>query len=170
MIPLSRKQSWRWKLLGLNLKERTQRAKANATAKASDAGEKERKKEEAHQRKNEQEEQEEQARHEARQRKKEQEEQARQRKKEQEEQARHSNSKARGKYKTFDDRMEDLKRFEETHGHANVSIPEDKSLAQFCANAGTRIKSRKGFGKFQFESSDREASHGQETTAAVRLT
>ena len=132
MIPMSRKQSWRWKLLGLNLKERTQRAKANATAKASDAGEKERKKEEAHQRKNEQEEQEEQARHEARQRKKEQEEQARQRKKEQEEQARHSNSKARGKYKTFDDRMEDLKRYKETHGHVNVSIPVDKSLAQFC--------------------------------------
>ena len=166
MIPMSRKQSWRWKLLGLNLKERTQRVKANATAKASDAGEKERKKEEAHQRKNEQEEQEEQARHEARQRKKEQEEQARQRKKEQEEQA----PKARGKNKTFDDRMEDLKRYKETHGHANVSIPEDKSLTQFCANAGTFIKSRKGNGKFQFESSDREASHGQETTAAVRIT
>jgi hypothetical protein len=64
-----------------------------------------------------------------RQRKKEQEEHARQRKKEQEEQA----PKARGKYKTFDDKMEDLKRFEETHGHANVSKPEDKSLAQFCA-------------------------------------
>jgi membrane protein involved in colicin uptake len=54
----------------------------------------------------------------ARQRKKEQEEQARQRKEEQEEQA----PKARGKNKTFDDRMEDLKRFKETHGHANVTI------------------------------------------------
>ena len=29
--------------------------------------------------------------------------------------------------------MEDLKRFKETHGHANVSIPEDRSLAKFCA-------------------------------------
>ena len=28
--------------------------------------------------------------------------------------------------------MDDLKRYKETHGHANVSIPEDKSLAQFC--------------------------------------
>lgn len=67
----------------------------------------------------------------ARQRKKEQEEQARQRKEEQEEQA----PKARGKNKTFDDRMEDMKRFKETHGHANVSIPEDRSLAPFCAQA-----------------------------------
>jgi len=53
------------------------------------------------------------------QRKKEQEEQALQRKKEQEEQA----PKARGKYKTFDDRMEDLKQYKETHGHANVLFP-----------------------------------------------
>ena len=66
---------------------------------------------------------------EALQRKEEQMEQARQRKQEQEEQA----PKARGKYKKFDDRMEDLKRFKETHGHANVFKPEDKSLAQFCA-------------------------------------
>jgi hypothetical protein len=29
--------------------------------------------------------------------------------------------------------MEDLKLFKETHGHVNVSIPEDNSLAQFCA-------------------------------------
>jgi hypothetical protein len=28
--------------------------------------------------------------------------------------------------------MEDLKRFKESHGHANVSIREDKSLGQFC--------------------------------------
>ncbi len=67
----------------------------------------------------------------AQQRKKEQEEHARQQKKEQEEQA----PKARCKYKTFDDRMEDLKRYKETHGHANVSIPEDKSLFKFCAQA-----------------------------------
>jgi hypothetical protein len=67
----------------------------------------------------------------ARQRKKEQEEQALQRKKEQEEQA----AKARGKYKTFDNRMEDLKLYKETHGHVNVSIPEDKSLTQFCTQA-----------------------------------
>ena len=29
--------------------------------------------------------------------------------------------------------MEDLKQYKETHGHANVSIPEDRSLPQFCA-------------------------------------
>ncbi len=29
--------------------------------------------------------------------------------------------------------MEDLKRFKETHGHVNVTIPEDRSLYQFCA-------------------------------------
>jgi hypothetical protein len=67
----------------------------------------------------------------ARQRMKEQEEHAQQQKEEQEEQA----PKMRGKYKTFDDRMEDLKLFKETHGHVNVSIPEDNSLAQFCAKA-----------------------------------
>ena len=31
--------------------------------------------------------------------------------------------------------MEDRKRYKETHGHANVFIPEDKSLAQFCTQA-----------------------------------
>ena len=67
----------------------------------------------------------------ARQRMKEQEEHAQQQKEEQEEQA----PKMRGKYKTFDDRMEDLKLFKETHGHVNVSISEDNSLAQFCAQA-----------------------------------
>jgi hypothetical protein len=74
-------------------------------------------------------EQENQARHEALHRKKEHEEHARQRKKEQEGQA----PKARGKIESFDDQMEDLKRFKQTHGHANVSIPEDKSLAAFCS-------------------------------------
>jgi hypothetical protein len=64
----------------------------------------------------------------ARQQKKEQEEHARQQKMEQEEQV----PQARGKYKTFDDRMEDLKLLKETHGHVDVSIPEDNSLAQFC--------------------------------------
>ena len=67
----------------------------------------------------------------ARQRKKEQEEHARQQKEEQEKQE----PKARGKNKTFDDRMEDLRLFKETHGHVNVSISEDNSLAQFCAQA-----------------------------------
>jgi hypothetical protein len=67
----------------------------------------------------------------ARQRMKEQEEHAQQQKEEQEEQV----PKARGKYKTFDDRMEDLKLFKEAHGHVNVSISEDNSLAQFCAQA-----------------------------------
>jgi hypothetical protein len=83
-----------------------------------------RKEEQARQQKEEQEEQ-------ARQRKKEREEHARQRKKEQEEQA----PMVQGKYKTFDDRMEDLKLYKETHGHVYVSIPEDKSLAQFCKQA-----------------------------------
>ena len=32
-------------------------------------------------------------------------------------------------------RMEDRKRCKETHGHANVSIPEDKSLFYFCDQA-----------------------------------
>ena len=54
----------------------------------------------------------------ARQQKKERENEARQRKEEQEEQA----PKARGKYITFDDQIEDLKQFKETHGHANVTI------------------------------------------------
>jgi hypothetical protein len=31
--------------------------------------------------------------------------------------------------------MEDLKRFKETHGHANVTSREDIPLGQFCANA-----------------------------------
>jgi hypothetical protein len=58
-------------------------------------------------------------------------------------------TKVRGKYKTLDDRMEDLKLFKETHGHVNVSIPEDNSLAQFCArvrhahNNPVKSKSRK---------------------------
>jgi hypothetical protein len=82
---------------------------------------KEEQEEQAQQRKNEQEEQ-------ACQRKNEQEEQALQQKKEQEEQA----PKVQGKYKTFDNRMEDLTRYKETHGHVNVSIPEDKSLTKFC--------------------------------------
>jgi len=72
--------------------------------------------------------------------KEEHEEHARQRKKEQEGQA----PKARGKYKTFDDRMEDLKRFKETHDHANVSIREDKSLGQFCASVRNARKTGKG--------------------------
>ena len=74
-------------------------------------------------------EQEDQGRHEALQQEKEHEEHGRQRKSEQEEQA----PKARGKYNKFEDQMEDLKRFKETHGHANVSIREDKSLGQFCS-------------------------------------
>jgi hypothetical protein len=73
-------------------------------------------------------EQEDQGRHEALQRKKEHEEHGRQQMSEQEEQA----PKARGKYKKFEDQMEDLKQFKETHGHANVSIHEDKSLGQVC--------------------------------------
>jgi hypothetical protein len=70
----------------------------------------------------------------ARQQKKAQEEHARQQKEEQEKQEKQE-PKARGKNKTFDDRMEDLRLFKETHGHVNVSISEDNSLAQFCAQA-----------------------------------
>ena len=33
----------------------------------------------------------------------------------------------------FNDRMEDLKQYKETHGHANVTIREDRSLSKFCA-------------------------------------
>ncbi len=126
--------------------------------------EKDRKKEESRQRKEEvwqreeeaqqqKEEQEEQARHEALQRKKEQEEEARQQKEEQEEQA----PKARDNYKTFDDRMVDLKWYKETHDHANLPIRKDKSLAQFCAKARhARIKSRQG----QCEASDQRTHSG----------
>ena len=41
--------------------------------------------------------------------------------------------KARGKNKTSDEQMEDLKWFKEMHGHANITICEDKSLSKFCA-------------------------------------
>ncbi len=67
----------------------------------------------------------------ARQRKEEQEKQARQQKEEQEKQA----PKARGKNKTFDEQIEDMKRYKETHGHVNVLFSVDKSLAQFCSQA-----------------------------------
>ncbi len=86
-------------------------------------------KEEAQQKEEQQQKEEAQRKEDALQRKKKQLEQAQQRKKEQEELA----SKAQGKYKTFDDKMEDLKRFEEMHGHANVTSREDIPLGQFCA-------------------------------------
>ena len=100
-----------------------------------------RKKEEARKRK----EEDDRKKEEARQRKEEAQkeehvEHARQRKKEQEGQA----PKARGKYMTFDDRMEDLKRFKETHDHANVSIRENKSLYLFCASVRNARKTGKG--------------------------
>ena len=41
----------------------------------------------------------------------------------------------RGRYKTFTDRVDDLKRYRAVHGHVNVKITDDKSLSQFCANA-----------------------------------
>jgi hypothetical protein len=46
--------------------------------------------------------------------------------------SRHQRCKASTRHSTI---MEDLKLYYETHGHVNVSIPEDKSLAQFCAQA-----------------------------------
>ena len=63
----------------------------------------------------------------SRQQKKEQEEHDRQRKEE--------HPKARSKYKTFDDQMEDLMLYKETHGHVNIFISEEKSLYKFCATA-----------------------------------
>ena len=92
-------------------------------------------------RKEEEEEEEAEKASDERNRKREQEEEeARKRKKEHKEQP----PKARGKYKTFEDRMEDLKRYEETHDHANVSIREDKSLYQFCASVRNVRKTSKG--------------------------
>jgi hypothetical protein len=42
--------------------------------------------------------------------------------------------------------MEDLKRFKETYGHANVTIREDKSLGQFC-NKTRHTRKNPGNGK-----------------------
>jgi hypothetical protein len=115
-------------------KEEARKRKEEVDRKKEEAGkrkeeEDDRKKEDARKRKEQEKEQIEQAW----QRKKEQEEHALQQKEEQEEQA----PKTRGKYKTFDDRMEDLKLFKEKYGHVNLSVssvsfPEDKSLAKFC--------------------------------------
>jgi DNA repair exonuclease SbcCD ATPase subunit len=111
------------------LDERNQRKKDEEDRKKEEARQR---KEEEKDRKKEEDRKKEKARkreeEEARQQVKEQEEQARQQKKEQEEAP-----KAQGKNKTYDERMEDLTRFKETHGHAKVSIPEDKSLAIYCA-------------------------------------
>lgn len=41
--------------------------------------------------------------------------------------------KERGRYKTFPDRIADLKAFKEIHGHLNVPKKYDKSLFQFTA-------------------------------------
>ena len=43
--------------------------------------------------------------------------------------------KERGNYKSFDERIEDLRSYKEKHGHTNVSKHDDKSLANFCAHA-----------------------------------
>jgi DNA repair exonuclease SbcCD ATPase subunit len=121
------------------LEERNQRKEEDDRKKEEARKRKEeeddRKKEEARKRKEEARKRKEEARkrkEEEDDRKKEHVKHARQQKKEQEEQV----PKARGKYKKFDDQMEDLKRFKETHGHVNVSNPEDKSLAAFCKRAG----------------------------------
>jgi hypothetical protein len=110
-------------------KEEARQRKEEEDRKKEDAGK--RKEEEDDRKKEETRQQKEEAQRKEEAQKKEQEEHARQRKKEQEEQV----PKTRGKYKTFDDRMEDLKLFKPTHGHVNVSISEDNSLAQFCAQA-----------------------------------
>ena len=41
----------------------------------------------------------------------------------------HPGRKARGKYKTFNERIDDLMRYKEIHGNTNVTKSEDKSLA-----------------------------------------
>ena len=43
--------------------------------------------------------------------------------------------KARGKYKTFDDLMEDLRQYSQKHGHTNVPINAVESFAKVCMNA-----------------------------------
>ena len=46
-----------------------------------------------------------------------------------------SKRKRLGKYKSFEQRLEDLKAYQREHGHVNVKLSEDKSLYQFCASA-----------------------------------
>ena len=41
----------------------------------------------------------------------------------------------RGKYKTIDKRMEDLRRYKVDNGHCNVSRLDDKLLYKFCCHA-----------------------------------
>ena len=36
--------------------------------------------------------------------------------------------------RSFDERIEDLEEYKQTHGHVNVKAHEDNSLGQFCAN------------------------------------
>eukprot|EP00581_Thalassiosira_minuscula_P011088 CAMPEP_0183717904 /NCGR_PEP_ID=MMETSP0737-20130205/11334_1 /TAXON_ID=385413 /ORGANISM="Thalassiosira miniscula, Strain CCMP1093" /LENGTH=1299 /DNA_ID=CAMNT_0025947381 /DNA_START=283 /DNA_END=4182 /DNA_ORIENTATION=+ len=40
----------------------------------------------------------------------------------------------RGNYKTFEERVEELRAFKQRHGHVNPKQNEDKKLSQFCAN------------------------------------
>ena len=42
------------------------------------------------------------------------------------------NTKSKGKYTSFFERVEELKSFYKKHGHANVSERENKDLAIFC--------------------------------------
>lgn len=54
--------------------------------------------------------------------------------------------KPRGKYKTFEERVADLRTYKAKHGHTNVKHTEDKGLAQFCS--ATR-HARKNLNKFK---------------------
>jgi hypothetical protein len=36
--------------------------------------------------------------------------------------------------RSFDERIDDLEKYKQTHGHLNVKIHEDNSLSQFCTN------------------------------------
>ena len=54
--------------------------------------------------------------------------------------------KPRGQYKTFEERVADLRTYKAKHGHTNVKHTEDKRLAQFCS--ATR-HARKNLHKFK---------------------
>ena len=42
--------------------------------------------------------------------------------------------------RSFDERIEDLHQYKQTHGHLNVNRKEDNSLYQFCAGARHSLK------------------------------
>ena len=42
--------------------------------------------------------------------------------------------------RSFDERIEDLKKYKQTHGHLNLKIHEDSSLYKFCADVRYSLK------------------------------